>query len=207
MHLNMDLLNRTFYSAQFWPVCGRLGSAVLVTLILGVVFACSGRHTTQAGDAKIIDAGMLSPYPRYRIELPCVSVDSSARSSLLITSAPTESYMLRVVARKNGESIGLDDWADTWNDLQRMELDLEVAVIDREAQPEAVVAEFAGKLPGSWGPAAWGGERFFCSEETNEVRLSGREYAVEIDVDSRMGHSDRASYLLCPVFVGGGTRH
>lgn len=178
-----------------------------LAIALSAVIA-SGCHVKQSkiGDAVAFDRGPFSYYPRYRIEFPCLALSQGSSYSFKINGLPAAEYLLRMVVVKDGSAVTLADWDGASDHLVKTGIRGLVEVWDESGSAPHLAAASTGALPGHWGPAAWGEERFFMVDELTAVQLSASQYRVDFRFDVEGPTEPDVAFELCPVFVGGGVR-
>lgn len=174
-------------------------------LLVTISMACGAERPSKqysTEDSVVIDRGVFSYFPRYRIQLPPLPVAQPVSQVFELGDLPTKRFSLRLVVDPEQQQV-LDDeevWAAFLNELVGQEISLAVSLIDAKSREPVVV--FGGSLPGDWYPVRMG-ERFFTADVFDRVELPSRG-RIKIEISIGNPSPNDSLVTIQPVLVGGG---
>ena len=154
-----------------------------------------------AGDAEFLDRGRTSPYPRFKIVLPEIQLDSVQTITTELREIPNALFDLRLTPTISGKPLSDREFARFWKSATQSELHLYYRV----RQEQKVVFETSNMaFPGSWISGTWGDQRFIQLRPTQGYRLhEQKDLTIEIFAEPRDSRV-LSDITLHPTLVGGG---
>ncbi len=168
-----------------------------------LIFACgcvSEPTERRAGEAMLLDYGYFAYYPRYRLELPSILVNSTESRSYLIESLPNSQYSVCILLETAKGKVTPEDWGLIWDNLDEAAVSVEIEVVETGSASH----RFAGRLARGWDPGGRGEEFWLIRPELKDLELGG-SVAINLAVSKPKAELP-GGFALKPVLFAGGIR-